>query len=81
MGSDLFGSFGESTCAALVIASGSKDMIAWSKSIADHFGIPLMMGIVSSERTQAKVRLLKRQLGEPVGAFFMYGQKQAAGAR
>lgn len=61
--------------------SGSKDMIAWSKSIADHFGIPLMMGIVSSERTQAKVRLLKRQLGEPVGAFFMYGQKQAAGAR
>jgi hypothetical protein len=58
--------------------SGSKDMIAWAKGISDHFQVPLMMGIVSSERTQAKVRLLRRQLGEPVGAFFMY--QKTAGA-
>jgi hypothetical protein len=59
--------------------TGSKDMIAWAKGISDHFQVPLMVGIVSSERTQAKVRLLRRQMGDPVGAFFMYSK--AAGAR
>jgi hypothetical protein len=60
--------------------TGSKDMIAWAKGISDHFNVPLMIGVLSNQRTEAKVRLMKRQLGNPVGAFFMH-EPQRVGAR
>lgn len=55
-------------------STDSHDLIAWAKRISDHFSTPLMIGILSNHRTEAKVRLMRRQLGQPVGAFFMYGQ-------
>lgn len=54
-------------------SSNSKDLIAWAKMISDHFGYPLMIGILSNHRTEAKVRLFKKQLGTPAGTFFIYG--------
>lgn len=54
-------------------STNSKDLIAWAKRISDHFGYPLMMGILNNHRTEAKVRLFRKQLGQPVGAFFLYG--------
>ena len=59
-------------------STASHDLIAWAKSIRDHFATPLMIGILSNHRTEAKVRLMRRQMGQPVGAFFMYGQQQGA---
>lgn len=60
-------------------STNSKDLIAWAKKISDHFGYPLMIGILSNHRTEAKVRLFRKQLGNPVGAFFMYGNTYQLG--
>lgn len=45
----------------------------FSKQAADGLGVPLIIGILSNHRTEAKVRLYKRQFGEPAGAFWLYG--------
>lgn len=51
-------------------------LIDYSKRLVDQVRVgnpefSMLMGIVSTERTAAKVRLYSRQL-EPIGAFFMY---------
>jgi len=53
-------------------SSNSNDLIEFAKWIADHFKLPLMIGVLSNRRTQAKVRLYRRALGEPSGAFFLH---------
>jgi hypothetical protein len=58
--------------------SNSHDLIAWAKTISDHFCYPLMIGILSNQRTEAKTRLVRRQLGEPKGAFFTYNANAGA---
>lgn len=50
----------------------AKTLLSYSRHLADHTAIPLLIGIISNERTAAKVRLYKRQLPE-AGAFFLYG--------
>jgi hypothetical protein len=45
----------------------------FSKQVADSLGMPLIIGILSNHRTEAKVRLYERQFGKPTGAFFLYG--------
>lgn len=45
----------------------------FSKQVADSLGMPLIIGILSNHRTEAKVRLYERQFGKPSGAFFLYG--------
>jgi len=53
----------------------------FSKSVADQLGIPLTIGILSSQRTEAKVRMYRRILGEPSGAYWIYnGKTGSAGA-
>lgn len=54
----------------------AKALIAYSKHLVDmarvgHPDFKMILGIVSTKRTAAKIRLFSRQL-EPVGAFFMY---------
>ena len=53
----------------------AKDMIKFGMRAADELGIPLVIGVVSNERTKAKIELYKRQLGEPSGGYFIYPQK------
>lgn len=50
----------------------AKDMIAFGKRCSDELGIPLVIGVVSNERTKAKMALYQRQLGDPVGGYFLY---------
>ncbi len=50
----------------------AKDMISFAKRCSDELVIPLVIGVVSNERTKAKVELYRRQLGEPVGGYFIY---------
>jgi hypothetical protein len=45
----------------------------FAKMTADRLGIPLIIGVLSSHRTEAKVRLYERQFGKPSGAYFLYG--------
>jgi hypothetical protein len=53
----------------------AKQLCEFSKRVADSLGIPLIIGVLSNNRTKAKVRMYERILGEPAGAFFLYGAK------
>jgi len=44
----------------------------FSKKVADDLGMPLIIGVLSNQRTEAKIRLYERQFGAPAGAFFLY---------
>jgi hypothetical protein len=44
----------------------------FSKKAAEELGMPLVIGIISNSRTEAKVRMYRRKFGEPFGAFFLY---------
>lgn len=50
----------------------AKDMINFGKRCSDELGIPLIIGVVSNERTRAKMELYRRQLGEPIGGYFRH---------
>jgi hypothetical protein len=50
----------------------AKDMITFGRRCSDELGIPLVIGVVSNERTKAKMELYRRQLGEPCGGYFMH---------
>lgn len=49
----------------------AKALINFAKQCATQ-DLKLLIGIISNEKTQAKVRLYERQLGKPAGAFFVY---------
>jgi len=53
----------------------AKRLVEFAKKTSEGLGIPLMIGIISNERTEAKVKLYQRQLGSPAGAFFVYGAR------
>lgn len=55
--------------------TASDDLIAFSQSMSDQFGLPLLMGIFTNERTMAKMRFYRRHLGEPLGHFFGHNLK------
>jgi len=52
----------------------------FSKRVSDELSLPLLIGVLSNHRTEAKVKLYERQFGSPAGAFFLYnaqtGHKQ-----
>jgi GNAT superfamily N-acetyltransferase len=47
----------------------------FGKLAAERMSLPLSIGVLSNERTEAKVRLYRRQFGEPVGAYFLRGSR------
>jgi GNAT superfamily N-acetyltransferase len=51
----------------------AKRLILFAKTAAEQLGIPLFIGIVSTQRVEAKMRLYRRQL-TPVGGYFMGGK-------
>jgi hypothetical protein len=63
----------------------AKTMVQWAKGMADHLKLRLFIGVVSNERTEAKIRMYRRVFGEPAGGYFVYTPKvlyssgQAAG--
>jgi hypothetical protein len=40
-------------------------MCEFSKRVAERMQLPLMIGVLSNQRTEAKVRLYKRHFGQP----------------
>jgi len=55
--------------------SNAVQLIKCAEHIAGRLGLPLMLAILNNTRTEAKVRLYRRILGEPSGAFFLKGAK------
>lgn len=61
----------------------ARRLVEFSKEVSDYLKIPLIIGVLSNNRTEAKVRLYERQFGKASGAFFLYnahtgGWKEAA---
>lgn len=53
-------------------------LIAFDKQMSDKLRVPLVIGILSTKRTEAKVRAYQRYLPS-VGAFFFYRGAEADG--
>lgn len=51
----------------------ARILLEFAKSCSDRLEIPLLIGVLSQNRTRAKVRLYERMFGQPAGAFFLYG--------
>ena len=51
----------------------ARRLCEFAKQVADSLKLPLIIGVLSNHRTEAKVRLYERQFGKPSGAFFLYG--------
>jgi N-acetylglutamate synthase-like GNAT family acetyltransferase len=56
-------------------SSNAKDLITFAKKCSEELNIPLVTGIITNERTEAKVRLYERQFPKKAGAFFLYNSK------
>ncbi len=54
-------------------SANAKELIVFAKACAGELRLPLVIGVLSNERTEAKVRLYERQLGPSAGAFFLVG--------
>jgi hypothetical protein len=50
----------------------AQALLAWMKKQSDLTGLPLMSGIVSTKRTEAKCRLYKRMMPKKVGEYYFY---------
>ena len=50
----------------------AKALLDFAKEVQAKMAIPLLIGILSCERTQAKVKLYSRKLGTPAGAYFIW---------
>lgn len=55
-------------------SKNALDLVEFAKLCAKRLDLPLMIGILSDERTEAKVRLYERRLSKPAGAFFVYNE-------
>ena len=51
----------------------ARRMCEFAKRTAEQLGLPLLIGVLSNNRTEAKIRMYERQFGKPAGAFFLYG--------
>jgi hypothetical protein len=49
----------------------ARALVEWMKHQSDKTRLPLLTGIISNQRTEAKVRLYQRMLPR-IGAFFLY---------
>ena len=50
----------------------SKHLLNFSKEVQKSLALPLVMGVLSDVRTEAKARLYSREFGKPVGAVFVW---------
>lgn len=50
----------------------ARVLIEFAKETATKLKLPLSIGVLSTPRTEAKIKLYERKLGKPVGAFFFY---------
>ena len=53
----------------------ARRLCEFSKQVSDQLDIPLIIGVLSNDRTEAKVRLYERQFGKASGAFFLYNAR------
>lgn len=50
----------------------ARALLEFAKSASNMFGVPLMIGVISTHRTKGKIKLYEKVLGPMSGAFFLY---------
>ena len=50
----------------------AKELLEFGKRMAGALGLKSMSGVVSNERTEAKLRLYRRRFGKLVGGYFLF---------
>ncbi len=50
-------------------------LVEFSKSSAEKLGLPLLIGVLSSAKTEQKCKLYERVLGPASGKYWIYGRK------
>lgn len=60
-------------------SSYAKQLIAYAKRCSDELKLPLMVGILSNKRTEAKMVLYDKWLNR-AGGYYIYGLEHADGA-
>lgn len=50
-------------------------LMEFAKQVATGMNMPLMIGVLSNDRTEAKVRLYERIFGKPAGVYFLWGAR------
>ena len=50
----------------------AKKLVEWNKMVSVRMGLPLLIGILSNERTAGKIKLYERMLGKPSGAYWLF---------
>lgn len=55
-------------------------LMRFAKWCSANSGLPLVIGVLSNERTEGKVRLYQRNFDKPVGNFFFYSANGAGQA-
>jgi hypothetical protein len=58
----------------------ARKLCEFSKQVSDNLEMPLIIGIVSNERTSGKIRMYERLLGPAAGAYFLYRGKTGMGS-
>ena len=53
----------------------ARKLVEFAKKVSEKLEMPLMIGVLSNSRTDAKTRLYERQFGSPAGSFFLYGAR------
>lgn len=51
----------------------ARDLLDFAKRAADEIGVQLLIGVLSTTRTKAKIKLYERSFGPQKGAAFVYG--------
>ncbi len=51
----------------------ARELLDFAKECQRTLGVPLITGIITNKRTEAKVMMYRRRLGAPAGAFFVVG--------
>lgn len=54
----------------------ARAILEFAKSAAVNFNVPLLVGVTSNTRTQAKIEMYERILGPTKGALFFYNVKK-----
>lgn len=58
----------------------AKQLVAYAKRCSDELKLPLMVGVLSNKRTEAKMVLYDKWL-QRAGGYFVYGLEHADGAQ
>jgi GNAT superfamily N-acetyltransferase len=60
-------------------SKNAQALIEFAKALAVELKRPLLIGVLSSQKTEAKVKLYQRKLGAPKGAYFLFNTETGVG--